>query len=75
MIKTENLTFGGIQCVRTYSDTGCYIERNGQRYEEAIDPADTGRMYTETDIPIEGMEATEADYLSALDRLGVSVDD
>ena len=32
------------------------IECNGVRYSEAIDPLDAGRVYTETDEPIE-MEA------------------
>lgn len=29
------------------------IERDGVRYSEAIDPAELGRVYTETDEPIE----------------------
>lgn len=37
---------------RTYSDSGYMIERDGARYSEAIDPAEFGRTYTETDEPI-----------------------
>ena len=72
MIKTEIVTFGGKEYVRTWSDQSRMIERDGAMYEEAIDPIDSGRTYTETDQPIihEG-EAEEADYLEALARLGV----
>lgn len=74
MIKTEIVTFGGKGYVRTWSDLSMMIERDGALYEEAIDPADSGRTYTETDVPIirEG-EAEEADYLDAFDRYGVEV--
>ena len=37
---------------------GMMIERDGVRYSEAIDPAELGRVYTETDEPIE-VEVTE----------------
>jgi hypothetical protein len=59
MIKTENLTINNRAFVRTYSDSGYMIERDGVRYSEAIDPAELGRTYTETDEPIEGEELTE----------------
>ena len=65
MIKTEKLTINGMPCVKTYSDTGCYIERDGCRYEEAIDPAYTGRTYSETDIGI----TTELTAEEALEEL------
>ena len=51
MIKTE--VTGNL--VRTWSDRGMMI-RGGQPeglYEEATDPVDAGRVYEETDIPIE----------------------
>ena len=40
------------------------IERDGVRYSEAVDPLDSGRLYTETDEPINiGMkEETVEDY-------------
>ena len=61
MIQTENITSNGRQLTRTYSDGGYYIQRDGVQYAEAIDPADSGRTYTETDVPIAGtaMPATE----------------
>ncbi len=63
----------GVVLNRTYSDAGMMIERDGVRYSEAIDPVELNRQYTETDEPIaDDVEATEADYLAALERFGVS---
>lgn len=45
--------------IRTYSSLGYYIERDGVRYSEAIDPAEFGRTYVETDEPIEEPEAED----------------
>lgn len=59
----------GVRLVRTYSNAGMMIERDGIVYDEAIDPAEPVRTYIETDEPCE--DATEADYLAALARLGV----
>ena len=53
MILTENITINDRMLTRTYSDSGYYIQRDGVRYEEAIDPAGSGRTYTETDDLIE----------------------
>ena len=53
MIKTENMTINNRSFVRTFSDSGKMIEREGVLYEEAIDPAEFGRTYTETDEIIE----------------------
>ena len=46
----------GVVLNRTYSDKGMKIERDGVRYDEAIDPAELDRQYTETDEPIETEE-------------------
>ena len=72
MLKTETVTYNGKDYIRTWSDADLMIERDGALYEEAVDPVDSGRTYTETDQPIihEG-EATEDDYLAALERFGV----
>ena len=53
MIVTESMTINGKSFVRTFSDSGYMVERDGVRYGEAIDPAGFGRVYTETDEPIE----------------------
>ena len=64
----------GVVLNRTYSDKGMMIERDGVRYDEAIDPAELNRQYTETDEPIETVgEATEEDYQNALREMGVEV--
>ena len=66
MIHTENITINGRELTRTYSDGGYYIQRDGVRYAEAIDPAELGRTYTETDeaIETEKQNAPELGYLT-----------
>ena len=59
MIKTENLTISGKAFVRTFSDSGDMVEREGVRYSEAIDLAELNYTYTETDEPVDGMTETE----------------
>ena len=61
MIITENLTINNRAFVRAYSDSGFMVERDGVRYSEAIDPAELGRTYTETDELIEGEDLTETE--------------
>ena len=51
IIKTTK-EIDGIVYDYTYSDSGFMIERDGAHYYEAIDPLDSGRVYTETDEPI-----------------------
>ena len=61
MIITEAYTIKGIPFVRTYSDAGRYVVRDGISYDEAHDPAEFGRTYTEGElIPEEEIEAQEA---------------
>jgi hypothetical protein len=50
MIKTETITINGKEFIRTYSNRGFMVERDGIQYDEAIDPVGTGRIYTESDI-------------------------
>lgn len=78
MIVTEYYTTrsDGVVLNRTYSDAGMMVERDGVLYSEAIDPADSGRTYIESaEHSGGGIDATEADYLAALEKLGVSTDD
>jgi hypothetical protein len=56
MIMTETITIKDKEYKRTYSDSGYMIERNGEVYEEAIDPLNTDREYVETDVLIESAE-------------------
>jgi hypothetical protein len=60
MVKMENLTINGKNFTRTYSDSGYMIERDGVRYVEAIDPAELGRTYVETDELAEITDETAA---------------
>ena len=47
-----------------YSDSGFMIERDGIRYSEAVDPLNSGRVYTETDelIAIKTDDTAAEDY-------------
>lgn len=72
MIVAEILTINGQQFAKTYSNKGMKVERDGVRYDEAIDPVEFGRQYTETDEPI-NEEATTEDYETALRDMGVDV--
>ena len=42
----------GVVLMRTWSDCGMMIQRNGALYSEAIDPENEGRIYTETETPV-----------------------
>lgn len=55
MIKTEEIKIGSRTFIRTWSSKNVYIHGGCPEsdYEEAIDPAELGRTYTETKIPIE----------------------
>lgn len=68
MIKTETLTINDKQYVRTYSDRNMMIHGGVPEgdYDEAVDPAELGRVYTETDIPIEEDEAEAEEIVSIL---------
>ena len=58
MIVKDNIEIGGKTFTKQYSDGGFYIERDGAKYSEAIDPADILREYIETDEPIDSGEET-----------------
>jgi hypothetical protein len=49
MIKTEQIVINNRVFIRTYSDSGYLVERDGVCYSEAIDPVEFERTYTETD--------------------------
>ena len=50
MIIQEHFDVGGRDFIRTYSDAGRYVVRDGAEYSEACDPAEFNRQYTEGDI-------------------------
>lgn len=53
MIISEIITINDKQYLHTYSSAGFTIERDGEEYGDAIDPVDSGRVYTETANKIE----------------------
>ena len=68
MIIQTTKEINGVVYDYAYSDSGYMIERDGARYSEAVDPLESGRVYTETDEPIDmgTNEATVEDYQTAL---------
>lgn len=64
MIITETYMVGNEEFVRTYSDSGRYVVREGVSYEEACDPSSFGRTYTEGDLIATEEEETD-DYAEA----------
>ena len=77
MIIQTTKEINGVLYDCTYSDSGYMIERDGVRYSEAVDPLDYGRLYTETDEPIDvgTKEETVEDYKTALQILGVETEE
>ena len=77
MIVQTTKKINGVVYAYTYSDSGNIIERDGVRYSEAVDPLDSGRLYTETDEPIDvgTREETVEDYKAALQILGVETEE
>ena len=62
MIITERVTIRNRDFIRTYSDEGRYVVRDGVSYSEAIDPIGTNRVYTEGEImPEEPTDMTEVE--------------
>lgn len=68
MIVTEvfKTRADGVVLIRTFSDSGYMIERDGALYDEAIDPVELNRQYTETDKPVESEELTADEALSII---------
>lgn len=65
MLVTERITINGQEYLHNYSDAGYMVERDGVMYSDAIDPINSGRVYTETDTPIEPAEDIDAEYAEA----------
>ena len=70
MVIYESFKACEAEMVRAYSDKGVKIHGGMPEgdYDVAEDPAELGRTYTETDIPIDD-ETTEADKAEAFDIL------
>lgn len=71
-ITTEFFSVNGQSFVRTCSDAGRYVVRDGVSYAEACDPSEFGRTYSEGAVmPVN--ESDIADKAAAYDILvGVS---
>ena len=63
MLYTENVTINGREFTRTWSDLYT-VERDGVEYDEAYDPAEFGRTYTETGN-LKAEAVTDEDYAEA----------
>lgn len=62
MIITERVTINNRDFIRTYSDSNRFVVRDGVSYSEAIDPLDSGRVYTEGEVmPNDEPDMTEVE--------------
>lgn len=68
MIIQTHFDVNGRGFIRTVSDAGRYVVRDGVSYSEACDPAEYGRQYTEGDV-IPDDDASIADKAEAYDIL------
>ena len=74
MIRTEYFEIKGVQFVRTYSDAGRYVVRDGISYEEACDAVDDNRQYTEGDIITDDEALLEEEEYAKAGRIMMGVD-
>ena len=74
MIKVDTIVSdAGVVLEKRYSDKHVLLLRqDGALFDVAIDPSDSGRSYTETDVPVPS-DVSEADKDAALRRFGVEV--
>lgn len=63
MIITETVTINNRMFIHTYSDEGKYVVRDGVAYEDAMDPAEFNRTYTEGELIL--IEEPETDILES----------
>ena len=68
MIIQTTKEIDGVVYGYSYSDSGYMIERDGVRYSEAVDPIDSGRVYTESN------EFIEAEALSEIEEKAIAYD-
>lgn len=65
MIRTEQIEINGRMFTYTWSDEHRQVVRDGIAYDEAYDPAEFGRTYTEGD-PIEETDAEAEEIVNIL---------
>ena len=61
MIIQEHFDVNGRDFIRTTSDAGRYVVRDGVEYTEACDPAEFGRNYTEGEVIPEERDRSEVE--------------
>ena len=66
MIKTEIITINGVQFQKTWSDANYLIERDGAKYNEAVDPMGVERTYTETTELIDTQDNITGDEILSM---------
>lgn len=66
MIRTETFYVNGREFTRTYSDAGRYVVREGVSYEEACDPSEFGRTYTEGELIPSGDSSSDAERILSI---------
>lgn len=64
-IKQTHFDVNGRDFIRTISDAGRYVVRDGVSYSEACDPAEYGREYTEGDVMPEEERPVDPDAVTA----------
>ena len=64
-IKTEQFDVNGRAFIRTTSDSGRYVVRDGVEYSEACDPTEFGRTYTEGDYMTDEERPDDPDAVTA----------
>lgn len=69
MIIKETFYVGDRQFNRIYSDSNRYVVRDGVSYEEACDPVELNREYTEGDLIQQEPEQAEASAQEILNIL------
>ena len=65
MIVVQNVTINGTPFTYTYSNVGRYVVRDGVSYEEAYDPAQFNRTYTQGDLIQTTGESIDDEYATA----------
>ena len=69
MILTDTIDIRGETYLKTYSDNGMMIERDGVKYDEAIDPVGSNRIYSESSDAINVALTKEEEKAVAYDIL------
>lgn len=66
MIITEIITINNTKYLHTYSDLGYQVEHDGIQYDDAIDPVDSGRTYTE--VVVEDEDISNEDFMKLIEE-------